>query len=323
MASGHRRWWAPTLVAAALLAVASAAGGQARPKDKDVNRAGAKKIRITGDWLAAGARGIWLSGQTEIYRLDPRSGRRRATIRIPQGPCEATDVGFGKLWTATCQVAGLARVDPAGNRVRHVRLPVALDWRGEGSIGAGAGGVWVVADGRRCTACRVIRVHPRTMKVTARVRVRIGAATVRVGAGAVWVANPVEDVVQKIDPRRRRVVRTIRTGPGPRFFDVGLGAVWTLDQVDGTVTRIDARTGRTHRIRTDVVGEGGDLTVGGGSVWARGSNRLLVRIDPKRRRVVTRYGPSSGSGAVIVGGGAVWISAHDVNTVWRLPLRRA
>ena len=86
------------------------------------------------------------------------------------------------------------------------------------------------------------------------------------------------------------------------------------------MTRIDADTNRTVRIAARVRGEGGDLTVGGGSVWARGSDKLLTRIDPRRRRVVARYGPSSGSGAVIVGRGAVWISAHDVNTVWRLPL---
>ncbi len=116
------------------------------------------------------------------------------------------------------------------------------------------------------------------------------------------------------------MVRTIKTGLGPRFFDVGEGAVWTLNQVDGTVTRIDADTGRTARIPAKVRGEGGDLTVGGGSVWVRGTDRLLARIDPRRRKVVARYGPSSGSGAVIVGGGAVWISAHDINTVWRLPL---
>jgi len=30
------------------------------------------------------------------------------------------------------------------------------------------------------------------------------------------------------------------------------------------------------------------------------------------------YGPDSGSGAVIFGAGAVWISAHDIKTVWRL-----
>ena len=89
------------------------------------------------------------------------------------------------------------------------------------------------------------------------------------------------------------------------------------------MTRIDPRTGRTDRIAAGVAGEGGDLTAGGGSVWARGSGTLLTRIDPGRRRVVARYGPPSGSGAVIVGGGAVWISAHDVNAVWRLPLDRA
>jgi virginiamycin B lyase len=230
-------------------------------------------------------------------------------------------VGAGAVWTATCAVPGVAKIDTKLNRVaRHVALPVSTDYFGEGSIGVGAGAVWLVTDGPDCTTCRVSRVDPGTMQVTAEIPVRIGAAGVRVGAGSVWVSNPVADVVQRIDPDANRVVRTIKTGRGPRFFDVGRGAVWTLDQVDGTVTRIDAGTGRTVRIRARVPGEGGDLTVGGGSVWARGSDRLLTRIDAKRRKVVARYGPPSGSGAVIVGGGAVWISAHDVNAVWRLPL---
>jgi virginiamycin B lyase len=298
---------------------ATAAGSKVR--HINVNKAGAKKIRITGDWLAAGRGGIWLSGMEQIYRLNPRTGRRRATIPVPEGPCQATEVGAGALWTATCVVPGLARIDTKRNRVaRHVALPVSTDYFGEGSIGVGAGAVWVVTDGPDCTTCRVSRVDPHTMQVTAEIPVRIGAAGVRFGAGSVWVTNPVADVVQRIDPDTRRVIRTIRTGRGPRFFDVGRGAVWTLDQVDGTVTRIDADTGRTVRIRARVPGEGGDLTVGGGSVWARGSDKLLTRIDPKRRKVVARYGPPSGSGAVIVGGGAVWISAHDVNAVWRLPL---
>jgi virginiamycin B lyase len=218
-------------------------------------------------------------------------------------------------------VPGLAKIDSKRNRVaRHVALPVSTDYFGEGSIGVGAGAVWLVTDGPDCTACRVSRVDPGTMEVTAEIPVRIGASSVRVGTGSVWVANPVEDVVQRIDPKARKVVRTIKTGRGPRFFDVGEGAAWTLDQVDGTVTRIDADTGRTVHIAAKVRGEGGDLTVGGGFVWARGADRLLTRIDPRRRKVVARYRPSSGSRAVIVGGGAVWISAHDVNTVWRLPL---
>jgi virginiamycin B lyase len=307
----------------ALLVTAFASAMVTSPKARqiDVNKAGAKKIRITGDWLAAGRGGIWLSGMEELYRFNPRTGRRLAKIPVPQGPCQATDVGAGAVWTATCGVPGLAKIDAKRNRVaRHVALPVSVDYFGEGSIGVGAGGVWLVTDGPDCTTCRVSRVDPGTLEVTAEIPVRIGAAGVRVGAGSVWVTNPVEDVVQQIDPDTRRVSRTVKTGRGPRFLDVGEGAAWTLDQVDGTVTRIDADTGKTVRIAAGVRGEGGDLTVGAGFVWARGSDRLLTRIDPKRRKVVARYGPSSGSGAVIVGGGAVWISAHDVNTVWRLPL---
>jgi hypothetical protein len=312
------------VLALALTTAAGATVTASKVRQVDVNRAGAKKIRITGDWLAAGRGGIWLSGQQQIYRFDPRTGRRTATIPVPEGPCQASEVGAGAVWTATCDAPGLTRIDTSRNQVaRHVALPVSLDYNGEGSIGVGAGAVWLVTDGPDCTTCRLSRVDAATMVQTAAIPVPVGAATVRVGAGSVWVANPVEDVVQQIDPASMRITRTVKTGPGPRFFDVGEGAAWTLNQVDGTVTRIDAATGRTTRIATGVRGEGGDLTVGGGSVWARGADRLLVRIDPKRRRVVARYGPPSGSGSVTVGGGAVWISAHDVNTVWRLPLRAA
>jgi virginiamycin B lyase len=310
------------LPAVLALLVATAAGAlPSKVRQINVDNAGATKIRITGDWLAAGRGGIWLSGQQEIYRLNPRTGRRVARIAIAQGPCQASEVGAGAVWTATCGVPGLAKLDTRRNRVaRHVELPVSVDYFGEGSIGVGAGAVWLVTDGADCTACRISRVSTSTMDVTTEIPVRIGAAGVRFGAGHVWVTNPVEDVVELIDPETQSVTRTVATGRGPRFFDVGRDAAWTLDQVDGTVTRIDADTGATATVAAGVRGEGGDLTVGGGSVWARGSDRLLTRIDAKRRKVVARYGPSSGSGAVIVGFGAVWISAHDVNAVWRLPL---
>jgi virginiamycin B lyase len=134
------------------------------------------------------------------------------------------------------------------------------------------------------------------------------------------VVNPGQDLVQKIDPATEKVVQRIDTGDTPRFFDVGEGAVWTLDQGDGTVTRIDPKSGETTIIQAGVPGGGGDLAVGGGWVWARGGgNPLLVRIDPKSLKVDETYGPPSGSGAVAVGDDAVWVSAHDIERVWRLP----
>jgi hypothetical protein len=72
--------------------------------ETSVDETGARRIHIKGDWLAAGAGGVWLSGESELYRLDPGSGRRTATIPVPRGPYEASDVGFGAVWTATCKV---------------------------------------------------------------------------------------------------------------------------------------------------------------------------------------------------------------------------
>jgi virginiamycin B lyase len=290
--------------------------------ETDVNKAGATKIRIHGDWLAAGAGAVWLTGGSEIYRLDPQTARTIAKIAVPQQPCEGSAVGFGALWTATCVKPGLARIDPATNRVsRHVPLAIPDELGGEASIGAGAGGVWLVVDAPECTTCRVARVDPRSMSVVARIPVKTGAADVRVGLGAVWVTNPENNLVQKIDPRRNRVMQTTTVGGGPRFPGIGEGGVFTFNRIDGSITRVDPRTGeKVTTIPADLAGEIAEVTTGGGSVWVRASGTLLSRIDPHTNRVVERYGPSSGSGGVVVGFDAIWIAAHDVDTLWRLPL---
>lgn len=287
----------------------------------DVLQAGARTIALKGDWLAAGEGAVWLSGETDIFRLDPRSGDLLQTIPVPEGPGEASDIGFGALWTATIREPGLARIDPATNTVSaHIPLALPPKLGGEGSIGAGEGGVWVVTDGPGCGGCRLARIDPDAGQVVASIPINEGAAGVRVGEGSVWITNPAHDLVQQVDPARDEVVRTVNAGDGPRFFAVGAGAVWTLNQRDGTVTRIDPATGDTTSIDAGVPGGGGDLTTGDGSVWARGGRQLLTRIDAQTNEVVERYGPPAGSGAVIVGFGAVWISAHDIDTVWRLAL---
>jgi virginiamycin B lyase len=295
----------------------------AAPGETDVRKAGATAVSVDGDWLAAGAGGVWLTGQNQVLRLDPATGRVVATIEVPQAPCMASATGFGALWTATCTPGGLARIDPETNQVTdHVRLRVASALGGEGSIGVGTDGIWVIIDGSSCSGCRLARVDPATMRVSARVPVTDGSAAVRAGVGFIWITNPDANTVQQVDPRRERVVRTVEVGVAPLFLAVAYGAAWTLNQVDGTVTRVDAGTGRTKTISADLAGAGGDIAAGGQWVWARATAVLLSRIDPRTNEVVERYGPAVGSGGVAVGYGAVWIAAHDVDTVWRLPIPR-
>jgi YVTN family beta-propeller protein len=100
------------------------------------------------------------------------------------------------------------------------------------------------------------------------------------------------------------------------------GSVWVMNSGDGTVTRVDASTNAV--IATIDVAkypvEGGDMAVGGGYAWARISAELVAQIDPSTNSVIALYGPSAGSGSVAADADALWISAHDVTKVWRVPL---
>ena len=88
------------------------------------------------------------------------------------------------------------------------------------------------------------------------------------------------------------------------WLAAGYGAVWLSDPPVQLIRRLDPRSGKVvAKIRIP-----------------QEPCVLLTRIDRRTNRVVERYGPRSGSGAAIVGFGAVWISAHDILTVWRLPL---
>jgi virginiamycin B lyase len=307
---------------AATTAAAETTAEAPEPEVTKLAQAGATKVQTSGDWLAAGEGAVWLSDRKSIRRLNPESGKPEAEIPVDAGPCSGIDVGFGAVWTETCLQGGLARIDPATDTVDHVRLDVPRQVRGgESSIGAGEGGVWLVVDGHGCEACSLAKVDPKTMKVSGEVPVEPGAAGVRVGYGSVWVTNPDADVLQQVDPGSLEILGTYEVGESPRYLAVGEGGVWTLNQVEGSITHVDPETGEVvATIPAELVGAGGDITTGAGSVWAKGTYTTLVRIDPKADQVVEKFDGEGGSGSVVVDSGAVWISAHLENVLWRLPL---
>jgi hypothetical protein len=95
-----------------------------------------------------------------------------------------------------------------------------------------------------------------------------------------------------------------------------------MNQGDGSVSHVDPAT---NTVKATIPAfdsiQGGDIAVGGGSVWLRGGPDLLARIDPVTDTVATIYGPLAGSGSVAADDDAVWATAHDISTIWRLPLR--
>jgi virginiamycin B lyase len=253
----------------------------------------------------------------DIGKIDS-NGKQVATWAVPGDTCGALNAGFGAVWTATCASPGLARIDVKTNKL------VAIDAGGvmpnpEASIGAGEGAVWMIIEG---SPRKLVKVDPTTLKVVGSYDIEGGPTGVRAGLGAVWITDPTVSVIHRFDPLTGEVVADIQVGKQPQFFAVGEGAVWTMNQVDGTISRIDPATNTV--VATIQLGEqveGGDIAVGGGFVWLRGSRTLLFQIEPDTNEVVAVYGPESGSGSVAADNAAIWITAHDISTIWRLPLR--
>jgi DNA-binding beta-propeller fold protein YncE len=273
------------------------------------------------DFLAADGEAVWATNRDRIEKLERERPAPVATVAVPH-PCGAMEIGFGSLWVASCQDASLYRVDPRAARVEAI-LPTGLaDRWGELSVAVGAGSVWLLTD----AAGVLSRIDPETNQVVARIAVAPNSYAAAFGFGSVWVTNTgtrgitsSPGSVQRIDPAANRVVATIPVGPTPRFLAAGEGAVWTLNQGDGSVSRIDpASNGVVATIAAGVPGFGGDIAAGAGRVWVRAEKILLSAIDPARNEVAERFGPPAGSGAVRVAGDLVWVTAHDVGTVWVL-----
>jgi virginiamycin B lyase len=187
--------------------------------------------------------------------------------------------------------------------------------------GGGSGASPVTATTTSVPPSSVALAEPK-LPVTSRYPVPGGAAAVRAGLGGVWITNSQTDSVLRLDPSTGKIVATIPVASGPRFFDVGAGAVWVMAQNAGAVCRIDPADNRlVGRTVIDPTGVHGDLTVGNGFVWFRGTAALVAQVDPKNGRVVRRIGPGEGSGSAAAGSGQLWISAHDVSKLYRVPVQ--
>ena len=289
----------------------------------DITAVGGVALSVAdADWVQVAQGHVWTTLGTEVaQQLDSTTGRKGKSVPLGGPVCTAMDQGFGSLWVPVCSTPGtVLRLDPATGKVlARIPIPDGLAIMDEGSVASGEGFVWVVTVGDERT---LVKIDPATDAVVDRVPVEVGVTAARAGQGALWTTNTVTSAVERRDPSTGALVASVPTGKGARFFAVGEGAVWVQNNIDGTVTRVDPATNRAVATITVDSGpvDGGDLAVGGGFVWARVSDTLVAKIDPATNTVVARYYPVAGSGSVAADESAAWVSAHDHDVVYRLPL---
>jgi len=296
-----------------LLTITALAQQNIQPQEKPIAEIAIATLHLGGfpDFMATDGDGIWVTNEGRIEKLSHDKAKPVQTIYIPD-VCGIFAYGFGSLWVASCEEKTVYRIDPqSGKKLARISTGLA-DPTGEFSLAVGAGSIWLMTN----SSGELTRINPEKNKVVSSIKVASHSFVVDYGFNSVWITNTAKASVQRIDPTTEKVIATIPVGDEPRFMTVGLGAVWTLNQKEGTVSKIDPTNNSVVTIEINAKGTGGDITVGKKYLYVRAKPTLLIVVDPKTNKAISHIGPAAGSGAVRVENGRVWVTAHDINTIW-------
>ena len=279
-----------------------------------IEKAAVAKIELDGspDFLAVDGDDVWISNIDRVQKLSVKSKKPVLTVTIP-GACGAMIVGAKSLWVASCREQAVYRIDSRTGKILSVINCGVADLQGEISLAFGAGSLWIASDNKGV----VTRIDAKTNTIQAHINVLPDSYCAVYNYKSVWISNTAAHSVQRIDPKTNKVVATISVGKTPRFLAAGENGVWTLNQDDGTVSRIDPQSNSVvATIDANAIGTGGDIDAGGNRVWVRAKSRLLQTVNSETNSIETIYIPAAGSGAVRVTDHFVWVTAHDINTIW-------
>jgi serine/threonine-protein kinase len=267
---------------------------------------------------------VWT--QTDIggalVRID---GRTRSVAGLPApvdlggGQYSGLAAGAGSIWTAfePKQVGGITRVDPAtGTAVARVQLA-----EGASGVAVGEGAAWATAVPRHGPG-RLVRIDLRTNRATRSFAV-LGRspAAIAPGAGAIWVADRSDGVLDRIDPRTGHRAR-IRIGGSPTALAVSDSVVWVLDSSTRTLLRVDPRR---HEVVGAPVSLGKDLldiVLSGSDLWVAAADATVTRLDARTGR--PHGAPIAVDAPPLVlasDGTGVWVASGAKQTVRRLTAR--
>jgi streptogramin lyase len=269
--------------------------------------------------LATGFDSIWAMEGTDLLRIDPRDN---SIIRIPvpesKSGIRRIAIGEGAVWLPDGRSGFVFKVDPATNTVMQA-IPAGLVDAGDGTIGVGAGSIWVMTVGGG--KAWVARYSAATGAEEARIPLKPAGMSIVFDFGSAWVTGTYKNVVYRIDAATNTLTAEIKTPANPRQIASGEGAIW-VQSIDGGgfIHRIDPATNSVMAsIPTDTTLDAfGSVGVGGGYVWGMYHQGTLLQIDPASNAVVSRYDDKMLAGVTVTyAAGSVWVSGYG-SSIYRV-----
>jgi streptogramin lyase len=261
---------------------------------------------------ASGFGSVWVAtyGSGRLVRIDPRSNRVVAQIRVARGICPIV-VAAGSVWVASDTRNLLYRVDPRRGRV-VARIPVGK-WPAH--LTAAFGSVWVSAY-ERGTIARIDTHRNRVSRVYA---VGGNPSGLAEAGGALWIAfGRSGSSLGRLDSQTGALVKKSIGHIGPGFLTAAAGSLWTTT-ADGFAVRFDPRTGEVIAA-FPVPGTPAEAAAGpDGTMWvAEKQHNTVTRIDPKQNQIVDVTGAGPGALAITALAGDMWVTSFAGRDVWRL-----
>jgi hypothetical protein len=229
-----------------------------------------------------------------------------ARIHVARGSVDLT-TGYGAVWVSG--FGAVSRIDPATNRVvAMIETPGTEDFS---HIAAGAGSVWVTADGGR--VYRIDPVHD-VLSGTIELGPRRALGEIGIGGGLVWVSDQqTEGQVFRLDPSTNSV--TLRGTNRSRGYEVLVGkSVW-VDRGDGGFVPMSAAEAFAHVMWF----LGSDrFADGGGSLWSIAPSpaqaNVVDRLEPSTGRVLSTI-PVVRASLLAFGEGYIWVQTQPPSDV--------
>ena len=154
-------------------------------------------------WVGNGFRDLGTALPRSVSRLDAESAGVEETIALPgrrrTAAVRASQSSLRPHIAGTRDAVWVVNPDLPVSRIGARGVDVVAGVRAL-SIASGDGDVWVVDD-----RGEVVEIDARTNRVSNRIQVAAASLTaLAVGAGAVWVADPVGGSVWRVDPSPSR-----------------------------------------------------------------------------------------------------------------------
>lgn len=271
------------------------------------------------DFMATDGRYIWATNQNKLQKFSTQQYEPIAEIEVPQA-AGIPVVAFEAVWVASLKDNAIYKIDQKNNVVLNIIYTGLADQTGEFALTASADAIWVAsAEGI------VSKIDPDTCEVIGEVEVLAFSYNLCYANGALWISNTRDASIQRIDPIQLKVTHRIEVDDCPWFISAHSNFLWSLNQTNGTLSKINTQTCElvcTIQLPALAQGDGGDIFASDNKVWVRTTRLLLIEIDAEHHEIIRQiqHDANTGSGAVMLCDQHIWITAHDIETLWLYPV---